>query len=77
MSNEDRYVNKNEAGRLIGVSPRSLDRLAHEGRGPMYRKIGHLRRYRISDLYAWASSFPLCGDVSRVTQQERNKTATA
>jgi predicted DNA-binding transcriptional regulator AlpA len=42
-----------EAAALIGISPRTLEKLAVTGGGPSYYKIGATVLYDIADLEAW------------------------
>jgi predicted DNA-binding transcriptional regulator AlpA len=41
------------AARLLGVSPRSLWQLRHDGRGPRHAMVGGSVRYRIEELHRW------------------------
>ncbi len=49
-----RYVGTREASRLIGLSPRTLEKYRCYGGGPVYLKIGGRVVYRQADLEAWA-----------------------
>jgi len=52
-----RYLNSAEAGRILRLSARTLERMRVEGSGPRYLKAGRGSRarvlYRPADLYAW------------------------
>lgn len=49
----DKLFNTEQAAGLLGVEPRSLEARRYRGGGPPYIKIGHLVRYRRSDLTKW------------------------
>jgi excisionase family DNA binding protein len=49
----DKMINISEAGRLLGVTPRTLKRWDIEGRLKVYRTLGNHRRYRLSDVEAF------------------------
>jgi predicted DNA-binding transcriptional regulator AlpA len=49
-----RYLRTPEAGRLLGLSGRTLEKHRTYGTGPIYRKIGGLVVYTVEDLRAWA-----------------------
>jgi predicted DNA-binding transcriptional regulator AlpA len=47
----DRVLNQKEAAKLLGVSPRTLERHRLTGTGPRFARVGgRLIRYRPSDL---------------------------
>jgi hypothetical protein len=49
-----RLLSTTEAGRLLGVSPRTLEDWRLRGGGPLFRKIGRrIVRYLLSDLLAF------------------------
>ncbi len=52
-----RYLNTDEASRILRLSPRTLERMRVEGTGPRYLKAGGGLRarvlYRPSDVDAW------------------------
>lgn len=50
----ERYLRTPEAGRLLGLSGRTLEKHRTYGTGPTYRKIGGRVVYSITDLQAWA-----------------------
>lgn len=68
----ERFVNLNEAAKLIGFSPSwcrkqiQLTRAENKQHGPPFRKVGGQIRYRMSDLVAW---------VETATEEERGKFA--
>ncbi|MCA1396959.1 helix-turn-helix domain-containing protein [Bradyrhizobium sp. BRP56] len=49
-----RYVRTPEAARLLGISPRTLEKYRCHGNGPTFRKLGGRVVYAIGDLEAWA-----------------------
>jgi predicted DNA-binding transcriptional regulator AlpA len=49
-----RYVRTHEAARLLGISPRTLEKYRCHGSGPTFRKLGGRVVYAINDLEAWA-----------------------
>ncbi len=55
-------LDKIEAAALIGVKPRTLDRWSTENKGPVFRRVGRLRRYRLDDIERFISSRPTGGE---------------
>ena len=51
-----RHLKTAEAARLLGLSPRTLERWRATGAGPSYRKLGRAVRYQISDLKSFAAT---------------------
>jgi predicted DNA-binding transcriptional regulator AlpA len=49
-----RYVRTHEAARVLGISPRTLEKYRCHGNGPTFRKLGGRVVYAIDDLEAWA-----------------------
>lgn len=49
-----RYVITHEAARILGLSPRTLEKYRCHGSGPTFRKLGGRVVYAIDDLEAWA-----------------------
>ena len=49
-----RYVRTHEAARLLGISPRTLEKYRCHGSGPTFRKLGGRVVYAVGDLEAWA-----------------------
>lgn len=47
-----------EAARLIGCAPKTLESWRWSGRGPRFVKVGGKVRYRACDLAAWLDSLP-------------------
>lgn len=57
-SNSDvgmQYLRTPEAAKLLGLSPRTLEKHRTYGTGPQYLKLGGRVVYRINDLHAWAA----------------------
>jgi hypothetical protein len=54
MTADQRFLTQEEAGTLIRLSPRSLERMRVEGRGPRFRKHGRLVVYALDDVLAWS-----------------------
>jgi hypothetical protein len=53
-SSTPRYFRTNEAGRLLGLSGRTLEKHRTYGTGPAYRTIGGVVVYTVVDLQTWA-----------------------
>jgi hypothetical protein len=53
----DDVVSRKDAAALIGVSPRTTEDWARDGKGPAFRKFGSGRSarivYRVGDLLSW------------------------
>ncbi|HBI19051.1 MAG TPA: DNA-binding protein [Brevundimonas sp.] len=52
----NRFVRTPEAGRLLGLSGRTLEKHRTSGTGPIYRKLGGRVVYSVTDLRAWADT---------------------
>ncbi len=50
------YLNCEQAGAHLNLSPRTLEKLRTIGGGPRFRKLGRRIVYKIVDLDAWAES---------------------
>lgn len=48
------YITKEQAAEHLGLSPRTLEKKVHARRIP-FHKIGHLTRFRYSELDAWVA----------------------
>ncbi len=53
-SSPPRYVRTHEAARILGISPRTLEKYRCHGSGPTFRKLGGRVVYAVDDLEAWA-----------------------
>lgn len=53
-----RWMVEDEAAEYVRLSPRTLQKLRYEGKGPAYRKPGYLKRilYKKEDLDDWLES---------------------
>jgi hypothetical protein len=49
----DGLLSEKQAARILGVSPRRLERYRAVGTSPRYARIGRLIRYRQCDLANW------------------------
>ena len=59
------FLSTEEAGVYLGLSPRTLERLRFEGRGPAYRKHGRIVVYSREALNAWSEGSEREVDVHR------------
>jgi predicted DNA-binding transcriptional regulator AlpA len=50
-----RYLRTPDAAKLLGLSPRTLEKHRCYGTGPVYRRLGGRVVYAIGDLEAWAA----------------------
>ena len=48
------FLRTPDAGRFLGLSPRTLEKHRTYGTGPTYRKLGGHIVYRVDDLRKWA-----------------------
>lgn len=56
MTEEVHYLNSVQAGRLLGLAPKTLARYWCTGTGPVFCRFGNRVRYRREDLEAWAET---------------------
>ena len=56
MTEEKQYLNTVQAGRLLGLAPKTLSRYRCTGAGPVFCRFGNRVRYRREDLEAWAAT---------------------
>jgi predicted DNA-binding transcriptional regulator AlpA len=56
-------LNERQLSRVIGVSVGTLRLWRSEGKGPRFRKVGHLVRYVPSDVNGWLKLRPTGGEV--------------
>lgn len=52
---DDQLCDTEEAGRRLGLSPRTLEKFRVNGGGPPFTKLGRRVMYRICDLNGWAA----------------------
>lgn len=71
-----RYLRTDEAGHLLGLSGRTLEKYRSCGTGPVYRKIGGLVVYTAADLHAWADAGLRNSTSDPVTRDGRVKRRT-
>lgn len=50
------YLNCDQAGAHLKLSPRTLEKLRTIGGGPRFRKLGRRVVYTLADLDAWADA---------------------
>lgn len=50
------YLNCDQAGEHLKLSPRTLEKLRTIGGGPRFRKLGRRVVYTLSDIDAWADA---------------------
>lgn len=65
-----RFVRTPEAGRLLGLSGRTLEKHRTCGTGPIYRKLGGRIVYSLSDLRAWADTDVRCSTTQRAPSRQ-------
>lgn len=54
MSGRDRLLTTDQAGRILGIKPKTLANWRHQRRGPKFASLlGRQVRYRRSDLDEW------------------------
>ena len=56
MAVEKNYLTPLEAGRYLGVSPRTLSRYRSSDKGPAFHRFGGRVRYLLADLKRWAAA---------------------
>ncbi|HYA41517.1 MAG TPA: helix-turn-helix domain-containing protein [Syntrophobacteraceae bacterium] len=52
----EQLLNTEEAGAVLRLSPRTLERFRVQGAGPRYYKIGRLVYYSVSTLEEWKAA---------------------
>lgn len=84
LSPTPRFLRTPEAGRLLGLSGRTLEKHRTYGTGPIYRKIGGRVVYAESDLLSWAdrglqqsTTDPARGQVSPARRRLPDDAASA
>ena len=56
MNEETHYLSTRKAAAILGLSPRTLDRLRMDGEGPSYHRFGNRILYLLRDLKVWAAA---------------------
>lgn len=69
MSPPPMYLSCVEAGALLRVSPRTLEKMRVVGGGPRFRKFGRRVLYAASDLESWANA-RTCASTSDATYRD-------
>jgi predicted DNA-binding transcriptional regulator AlpA len=64
----DPLLNQKQAARVLGISPRTLERYRVAGTGPRYVRLGRLIRYRKGDLANWVESCLLSSTSALLTK---------
>lgn len=72
-----RFLRTPEAGRLLGLSGRTLEKHRTHGTGPIYRKIGGRVVYALADLRAWADTDIRTSTTRRVDSTADRATSTS
>lgn len=49
-------ASKEEVAEILGVEPRTLDNWASLGKGPVYVKVGGLKKYDLADVRQWVEA---------------------
>ena len=68
-SQSSTYLSCTEAGELLRVSPRTLEKMRVVGGGPRFRKFGRRVLYAASDLESWANE-RVCASTSDENYRE-------
>ncbi|MBY8821058.1 helix-turn-helix domain-containing protein [Sphingomonas colocasiae] len=55
------FLTTKQAAFYLGVSPRTLQDMRTDGRGPPYHRHGRSVRYHASELIEWATGDPIIG----------------
>jgi hypothetical protein len=66
------FMTEDEVARRLNVSVASLRRWRLLGKGPAFKKIGPLVRYRSEDLDVWLASLPTGGSGACAASEESN-----
>jgi hypothetical protein len=53
------FFRRTDAKKLFGISPRQLENLAMERKGPPYYRRGKFAIYSVSDFIEWLTSNPV------------------
>jgi len=52
-STKPEYMRRSEAAKFISMSPAYLRKVAKQGKGPLFSKLGKSPVYRVADLREW------------------------
>ena len=53
------FFRRTDAKKLFGISPRQLENLAMERKGPPYYRCGKFAIYSVSDFIEWITRHPI------------------
>ena len=53
------YIRRSDAQKWFGISPRQLENLAMERKGPPFFRVGKFAIYSVSDFIKWLTSNPV------------------
>jgi predicted DNA-binding transcriptional regulator AlpA len=57
MDSAPTFLTTKRAAEILSLSPRTLEKMRVDGRGPVFRKLGSKRVvYALEDLLAWAEA---------------------
>lgn len=56
MDSKRIFLPTKEAAKILDLSPRTLEKMRIQGRGPVFRKLGSRVVYAHEDLMAWANA---------------------
>lgn len=57
MKPANTFLTTQKAAEMLSLSPRTLEKMRIEGRGPVFRKLGRKKVvYAMDDLLAWADA---------------------
>ncbi|MBU1157696.1 MAG: helix-turn-helix domain-containing protein [Proteobacteria bacterium] len=57
MNSAHTFMSTPKAAQLLNLSPRTLEKMRVQGRGPVFRKLGRKKVvYAMDDLLAWADA---------------------
>ncbi len=60
MNKEVVFLRTPQSAKVLGVSPRSLEKWRLEGRGPQFRRHGRVVVYSLKDLLSWSDGRVHC-----------------
>lgn len=70
----DRMISISEAGKILGVTSRTLKRWDESGKLKVYRTLGNHRRYKLSEVEAFLEEFAkVSGVVIEAVEQKEKK----
>ena len=63
-NNVDRLLRREDVADRLGISPKTLEKWAANGRGPDYVRVGRLVRYPQSGVNRWIASQTVTGNAA-------------